>query len=857
MRAGGHPFWGWRESRQGGGVTLTDWTSVYQSICTVCEVRNGSGHCPAHEDGHASLIVTFDGDTILVHCHAGCAQDDVIVALRAKGAWPEHGSTSAARSTTSRAASRDDATYLLRDLGGRVVAVQKRYRKKDGSKATPWFRLPANVDPLSDSPPIDHLEKGLGGRKTPSLPLYLTEKIPTYDPRRAIFICEGAKDALGALEHGLQPLATMTGSGQTPRPEAFAMLAHADHVIFWPDRDDVGRKHAERCLARCPPGPKLAMLDPEKLEGLPLEKGSGASDWRPPSDPAAALTAATVPWKGASTEHTGLAVECLADVPMQHIEWWLHGLIPKKYLTLIAGRPKAGKSLLIAYWLAEATKRGERVLYLALEDGHGDVVRPRIQVVGGDPAAVDVNAQMMGWTADPDGWQQLGEVAIAGQYSAVVIDTITSALPATVQNADERDAGFNLNNNAHVAALLGPGVALAREIEIPIIVGCHSPKARLDSPEKGPLGATAFSATARSIILVGKTKGGQRWYTTSGNLAPEQARHFSIEVSKPTNGTRGQSGAGVPYVVPGDMATVEETFDHAQAIDDAQNDAERQEISRQQQKARELVDDIADRIRTGVVDPQWVRDPWIALAGFATPTTETEIGQACSRLGVETKRLWFNGKRKSALHQERLLVVATNDEEKWTPSHIQGVQGCPGVHSTVNQPQVPTEYVHPVLPLSGHPDTRTPPRTPSITEGVRVSGDQAGTGAPSADQERGAKVEVESIAVRPAARLSSRPPAQPFSLPSGITTWSPPTVMPPRKAAWDSTLTDDELAATIRWHIEDARRTGDALTADELEFMVMTFQSVLARPDRRAIIMRRLRRRRAEMMCSTGPCGKR
>ena len=45
-------------------------------------------HCPAHDDGTPSLsICGGDGGQVLVHCHAGCAQVDVIAALCDRGLW--------------------------------------------------------------------------------------------------------------------------------------------------------------------------------------------------------------------------------------------------------------------------------------------------------------------------------------------------------------------------------------------------------------------------------------------------------------------------------------------------------------------------------------------------------------------------------------------------------------------------------------------------------------------------------------------------------------------------------------------------------------------------------------------------
>ncbi len=44
--------------------------------------------CPAHDDNRPSLSISCSRDgKVLVHCHAGCEQIDVISALRSMGAW--------------------------------------------------------------------------------------------------------------------------------------------------------------------------------------------------------------------------------------------------------------------------------------------------------------------------------------------------------------------------------------------------------------------------------------------------------------------------------------------------------------------------------------------------------------------------------------------------------------------------------------------------------------------------------------------------------------------------------------------------------------------------------------------------
>ena len=53
----------------------------------------GTCCCPAHDDRSPSLSVKQTRDIVLVKCHAGCPQDRVIDALRARGLWSERESS--------------------------------------------------------------------------------------------------------------------------------------------------------------------------------------------------------------------------------------------------------------------------------------------------------------------------------------------------------------------------------------------------------------------------------------------------------------------------------------------------------------------------------------------------------------------------------------------------------------------------------------------------------------------------------------------------------------------------------------------------------------------------------------------
>ena len=49
--------------------------------------------CPAHDDHTPSLSIQDRDGKVLVHCHAGCGQAEVIEALRARGLWRNDGNS--------------------------------------------------------------------------------------------------------------------------------------------------------------------------------------------------------------------------------------------------------------------------------------------------------------------------------------------------------------------------------------------------------------------------------------------------------------------------------------------------------------------------------------------------------------------------------------------------------------------------------------------------------------------------------------------------------------------------------------------------------------------------------------------
>ena len=84
--------------------------------------RDWMAACPAHDDAKPSLsICDADDGKVLVRCHAGCDQQQVIAILRSRGLWPGNGERPFTRFTSS---SVDKVTWANRDDSKRSAAAQ-------------------------------------------------------------------------------------------------------------------------------------------------------------------------------------------------------------------------------------------------------------------------------------------------------------------------------------------------------------------------------------------------------------------------------------------------------------------------------------------------------------------------------------------------------------------------------------------------------------------------------------------------------------------------------------------------------------------------------------------------------------
>ena len=209
-----------------------------------------------------------------------------------------------------------------------------------------------------------------------------------------------------------------------------------------------------------------------------------------------------------------LQTVCIADVEPKPINWLWPEKIARGKVSMIAGDPGLGKSL-VTLALASAVSIGARwpvdggnapmgsVVILSDEDAVADTIRPRLDAAGAD--CTKIHALNMVQEINEDGEiversfslgkdiERLAEVLEKlGDCVLIVIDPISAYL-----------GGTDSHKNADVRALLSPLSELAERSTVAIVAVTHLNKGSGNAIYRAT-GSLAFVAAARSVLGVTK-----------------------------------------------------------------------------------------------------------------------------------------------------------------------------------------------------------------------------------------------------------------------------------------------------------------------------------------------------------------
>jgi putative DNA primase/helicase len=212
--------------------------------------RSGGGwmaKCPAHDDHNPSLSIRDADGKVLLHCHAGCGQREVIEALKRNGLWAER---------PAKPRRKIVATYDYTDEAGHLLYQVLRTEPKGFFQRRPdgeggW------INKKSKRQVLFHL------REVVEAPI--------------VFVVEGEKDAETLRSQGFVAT-TNAGGAEAPWLPEFSEALAGREVIVIPDNDKPGRDRAVR-IARALIGrvTRLVILELECAKDVTewFDKGHG------------------------------------------------------------------------------------------------------------------------------------------------------------------------------------------------------------------------------------------------------------------------------------------------------------------------------------------------------------------------------------------------------------------------------------------------------------------------------------------------------------------------------------------------------------------------------------------------------
>jgi hypothetical protein len=466
------------------------------------------------------------------------------------------------------------------DEGGGVLDLLKREMKLANGEALDWLRQEGLIETRSDAPaepprihkvytytdeagvelfdavrfhpkrfaqrrrarPTDEPAKvrtgyvwSLGGVRL--VPYHLPTLLSAAANRR-VFIVEGEKD-VEALE-GLGLVATCNPMGAGKWPGDFAGYFKDRLVTILPDNDAPGREHAAKVAAALMG--TAASVKILELPGLP-PKGD-VSDWIAAGgsrdelihlDKAAPEFEARAP-SGAkgSAGRRGISAAELQSTVFAPIKYVVDGYIAEG-LTLVAGKPKLGKSWLVldicvavargGFTLGDTKCAEGDVLYCALEDNPRRLKERMAKVC---PLG-DWPRRLHFWTE----MERLEDGGIDALRSWIIGQEKPRLVVIDVLNKVRASKGRTEDSYAHDYRSMAPLKALADEFGVAVVVIHHTRKMAADDPLEGVSGTNGLTGAADTILVLNRDANGVTLYGRGRDIREiETAVEFQKDVCR-------------------------------------------------------------------------------------------------------------------------------------------------------------------------------------------------------------------------------------------------------------------------------------------------------------------------------------
>jgi hypothetical protein len=350
-------------------------------------------------------------------------------------------------------------------------------------------------------------------------------RLDAIQSQPTVCVVEGEKDCDRLAALGLVATCNSGGASKWKSIHTDALkAAGVREVIILPDNDEPGHAHAHAVARSC----AIQTIRPKivTLPGLP-EHGD-VNDWLDAGHTLEELRAhvEAAPWltlpqlqqmaeeARASAPAEPLVLRSMADLYAQseeELSWVVEGLCSTAGLSLLAGKPKAGKTTLAADlalsvsrgrpWLGRETQQGT-VWLLALEE-HPIALKQRLRAMGATEADPICWATVAPRPLAPALEEQMAESPPA----LIIVDTLFRGLGVA-----------DANDYSVMVEALWPLQRIARDTGTHILLVHHQKKSESESGNDldGVLGSTAISGSVDTILLLKKTREGTRVLSSEG-----------------------------------------------------------------------------------------------------------------------------------------------------------------------------------------------------------------------------------------------------------------------------------------------------------------------------------------------------
>jgi hypothetical protein len=185
-----------------------------------------------------------------------------------------------------------------------------------------------------------------------------------------------------------------------------------------------------------------------------------------------------------------------SQIQREYVEWIIPGLVPAGMLTVLAGQQGLGKSMLHVAWAAQLSMRDMVTVLISTEDSPSHTTVKRLEAVGAKREHVYhcVHPPVLGNGSDEAWLSRIRDWVRETKCSLLVLDPLVSMISATSETYRDH----------HVRRFLAPLEDIARETGCAIVYVMHLTKGEGVDPMNRVSGSVAFTAAARSVVLVAR-----------------------------------------------------------------------------------------------------------------------------------------------------------------------------------------------------------------------------------------------------------------------------------------------------------------------------------------------------------------